>query len=269
MRLEEAFAGSLDWRLLDSRGIGPLHWCVGKGDRDLLKKVLSYDVEIDQTTAHTKSTPLHFAIDRDDTYFAEALIRAGADINATDWHRQTPLHIAAENGRLVFVRLLVEAGARVRELDQNKRSPLDLAFRKARMDIIAYLTKIPAACHRTWSRRLLLAAQLHQLKVVEWLLARGANPLAKNKYGQTAIDLAKIQPYDFAADDLAPEEFAELDENMRMVVSVLERTLGGIRESEGVAPNACPVASSNRHGHSTFNSQSKPHPRSGVGGLRR
>ena len=100
------------------------------------------------------------------------------------------------------------------------------------MNIIAYLTNIPDACHRTWSRRLLLAAQFHQLEVVEWLLARGANPLAKNKHGQTAIDLAKIQPYDFAADDLAPEEFAEMDENMRKVVSVLERSLGGTAKSE-------------------------------------
>ena len=38
---------------------------------------------------------------------------------------------------------------------------------------------------------------------------------------------------------------------------------------QGVAPNARPAASSNRHGHSTFKSQSKPRPGSGVGGLGR
>ena len=239
MRLEEAFAGELDWSLLDSRGFGPLHWCVAKDERELFEQVLRVDdIEIDQRTSHTKSTPLHFAVDRDDTYFAQALIAAGADIDATDWHQQTPLHIAAEGGHLSPIRLLVDAGARTKEFDHSKRSPLDLAFKEARMDVVDYLAEIPAARHRTWSRRLLRAAQFHQVEVVEWLLGRGANPLSKNKYGQTAIDLARITPYDLEVDDLTAEEFAEIDGNMRAVISLLEGALRDTKSEQRVDPNA-------------------------------
>mgnify|MGYP007118326160 CR=1 FL=1 len=38
---------------------------------------------------------------------------------------------------------------------------------------------------------------------------------------------------------------------------------------EGTAPNTCPAASSIRHGHQTFNPQSKPRPLAGVTRLRR
>lgn len=237
MRLEEAFAGQLDWDRLDSRGFGPLHWCASKGDRELFQKVLAYDVDINQPSSHTKSPPLHFAIERDDTFFTEALIAAGADVNAADWHQQTALHMAAEGGRLPHARLLVAAGASVKEFDHNKRSPLDLAFKEARIDMIDYLTEIPEARHRTWSRRLLRAAQFHQPDVVEWLLARGANPLTKNKYGQTAIDLAKIPPYEIELDDTTSEEIAELDGNMQAVISMLERAVDKSKSEQDVDLN--------------------------------
>ena len=119
-RLEEAFSGELDFGLLDSRGFGPLHWCVSRGERDFFQKVLTFDVEIDQRSKYTKSTPLHFAADVEDPLFTESLIAAGADINAADWHRQTPLHIAAENGYIIHTSLLVEARAALKEFDHRK-----------------------------------------------------------------------------------------------------------------------------------------------------
>lgn len=224
-RLEEAFSGQLDFGLLDSRGFGPLHWCVSKGERDLFQKVLTFDVEIDQRSNHTTSTPLHFAADVEDPFFTESLIAAGSNINAVDWHGQTPLHTAAENGYITHTRLLVEAGAALKEFDHHKRSPLDLAFREARMEVVEFLCAIPEARHRSWSRRLLHAAQRHQPDVVKWLLLRGANPLTKNKFRQTAIEVAMIPPCNLDSDETPAEECARLDSDMRTVVSMLEAAL--------------------------------------------
>jgi ankyrin repeat protein len=224
-RLEQAFTGELDFGLLDSRGYGPLHWCVLKSERELFLKVLTFDVQINQRSAHTKSTPLHFAAIVEDSCYMEALIVAGADINAVDWHRQTPLHIAAENGHISHARLLVDAGAALKGFDHDKRSPLDLAFKEARMEVIEFLCAFPEARHRSWSRRLLRVAQYHQPEVVKWLLERGANPLTKNKFGQTAIEIAKIPPYNIDFDETTAEESAKLDRNMRSVVSMLESLL--------------------------------------------
>lgn len=225
VRLEEAFNGDLDFGLLDSRGFGPLHWCVSRGERELFLKVMTFDVQIDQRSTHTMSTPLHFAAAAEDPFYAEALIAAGTDINAVDWHTQTPLHIAAENGHIRHARLLVDAGAALKGVDQDKRSPLDLAFKEARMEVIEFLCAFPEARHRSWSRRLLHAARHHQPEVVKWLLERGANPLTKDKFGQTAIEIAKISPYNIDVNESIAEDAAKLDRNMRSVVSMLEEAL--------------------------------------------
>ena len=60
------------------------------------------------TTA--SSTTLFEAIQNDDAGACEALIEAGADVNAADKLQRTPLHKAAEKGSEACVSLLLMAG---------------------------------------------------------------------------------------------------------------------------------------------------------------
>jgi ankyrin repeat protein len=55
-------------------------------------------------------TPLHFAVCREDTKFAQWLIDHGANVNAEACHKMTPLHWAARLGQVEMVEVLVMAG---------------------------------------------------------------------------------------------------------------------------------------------------------------
>lgn len=73
------------------------------------------------------STPLHEACERGRVGTAQALLEAGADLNARDALDRTPLHRAVSNPTDATVRFLLGRGARVNERDRFGRTPLLLA----------------------------------------------------------------------------------------------------------------------------------------------
>ena len=56
------------------------------------------------------TTPLHWAVHRNDLKAAANLIRAGADVNATNRYGVPPLSLAATNGNAAMLELLLKAG---------------------------------------------------------------------------------------------------------------------------------------------------------------
>ena len=57
------------------------------------------------------TTPLHWAVHRNDLKAAANLIRTGADVNATNRYGVPPLSLAATNGNVAMLELLLKAGA--------------------------------------------------------------------------------------------------------------------------------------------------------------
>ena len=54
----------------------------------------------------------------------EALLEAGADVNAKDWRGLTPLHLAAEsNPSPAVLEVLLKAGADPRAIDKDGKTP--------------------------------------------------------------------------------------------------------------------------------------------------
>jgi len=75
---------------------------------DLGKK----SVELNSRSADD-DTPLHIVLWRDDSYAAEALIDAGADVDAVGDMGETPLHVAIRRENARVTRALLQAGAGV------------------------------------------------------------------------------------------------------------------------------------------------------------
>ncbi len=110
------------------------------------------------------STPLHWAVQRDDERIVELLIRAGANVTAANRYQVTPLTVACTNGNATIVSLLLQAGAD------------------------------PNAAAADGETALMTAARTGKVDVVGALIARGANVNAKEGWrGQTALMWAAIE----------------------------------------------------------------------------
>ena len=72
-------------------------------------------------------TPLHLAAIFGTVDAVNALITAGADVNATSMKDVTPLHMAAELGTAKAVNALINAGADIHSRTHTNATPLHLA----------------------------------------------------------------------------------------------------------------------------------------------
>ena len=135
------------------------------------------------------TTDLHRAISVDaPAEKVEALIKAGADVNAKNRYGVTPLSLAAAGGDARILRLLLEAGASLKAADaslSDGRTLLMLAARTGRVDAIRLLVdkgaNVNAAETRTGSTALMWAAAENRAEAVRALVSAGADVNARSK----------------------------------------------------------------------------------------
>jgi ankyrin repeat protein len=153
-------------------GDATIMWIIGfiESDLELLKLMLDFggdptealwgymetidDSNLDQVTyllAHAApdlgprkgETPLHYTAQTVNFRTLDALIQAGADIDAPGLEGKTALHYAAEDGRVVGIRILLAHGTRGNIRDRKGRTPLDVArtqyHAEERSDMVALL----------------------------------------------------------------------------------------------------------------------------------
>ena len=113
------------------------------------------------TDDYFRNTPLTSAARYDRVEVVRLLLEGGANVESVNANRSTALHQAAINGRLDVCRLLLDWGAKVDPLDEWKQNPLQSASSRG------------------------------HLSVVKLLVERGADVSLRNKYGNTASDVAR------------------------------------------------------------------------------
>ncbi len=84
------------------------------------------------------NTPLHGATSSKE---AQALIQAGANIDAQNNLRWTPLHYAVNNNRIDLVELLIQVGANTKLKDKWGRTPGQVAYTTVMADFVIELSK--------------------------------------------------------------------------------------------------------------------------------
>ena len=129
------------------------------------------------------TTPLHRASYRDDVTDADALLRAGADVNAANDLGATPLWLASLNGSAPMVHRLLEAGANPNLALMSGETPLMVAARAGAADVVQLLAAkgahVNARAARGQNALMWAVAQRHPT-VVKVLLAHGADIHAKS-----------------------------------------------------------------------------------------
>jgi len=118
-----------------------------------------------------KRVALHYAALAGDVVSVRRELAGGADANVADVQGFTPLHLAAQAHALDAARELIAAGADVNAANLWGNGPLFVAVFNSQ----------------------------GRGEMIELLRARGADPLARNKAGQTPVGLARlIDNYDVA-----------------------------------------------------------------------
>jgi ankyrin repeat protein len=157
-----AFGGCADTTLLllergadahavDTGGFTPLHAAGGnreegrRGTARIVRLLIERgDADVNAVSGETGATPLHVAASSNNPAVADALLDAGAEIDATDDAGRTPLHVAAACGWHETVQVLLDRKAAIAIRDGSDRLPSDLAEANGHADIAKTLRNAAA-----------------------------------------------------------------------------------------------------------------------------
>ncbi len=142
-------------------------------------------------------TPLHRAAFGGCKATAEALIAADSQVvHAVDFMRNTPLHAAAFAGHEEIVALLIKANADVTAADAVGNQAIHRAVIENHPTVATRLLSARASANAPGAERntplhAMALVCLDDLRLAELLLAFGGSPTRGNRYGKTALELAR------------------------------------------------------------------------------
>lgn len=159
-----------------------------------------------------RNTPLHAAANYGNREVVEALLKAGAKVDATNKFNETPLHCAINSQDMDTIVLLVGAEAAIntpssfilsKQANPNVKNnrgetPLHLAAQQESLDMTNLLIEAKAAVNETNANGESLLHVLsrksfetdEQCKIMESLIHHKADVTAKNRHGRTALQYA-------------------------------------------------------------------------------
>jgi len=159
-------------------GSTPLEWAVYKDDGEIVDLLLKAGAKV--TTADDYGeTPLTLACANGNAAIAETLLKEGADANAARWYGETPLMIAAASGNPRVLHLLLAHGAKLDAVETRKgQNALMWAAAQANSEAVDVLLKAGAASNSVSKAGfvpLIFAAENGDVKSATSLIAAGAD----------------------------------------------------------------------------------------------
>ena len=178
-----------------ANGQSPLVDAVKRDDSVAVRALLQ---RVDVNTSDADSaTALHWAVYRDDLDTADALIRAGAKVEAANRYGVTPLSLACVNGNARMIEMLLKAGADVNAELPEGETALMTASRTENLAAVQVLLAhgADANARERWRGQtaVMWAAAEGQAEVVQALVERGADIHARSNAGFTALLFAARQ----------------------------------------------------------------------------
>uniref|UniRef100_A0A663LQ91 Inversin n=1 Tax=Athene cunicularia TaxID=194338 RepID=A0A663LQ91_ATHCN len=118
-----------------------VHAAAVNGDKSTLQKLIAGNGELKDKEDQFGRTPLMYCVLADRLDCAEALLKAGADVNRADRSRRTALHLAAQKGNYRFMKLLLARRGNWMQKDLEDMTPLHLTTRHKSPKCLALLLK--------------------------------------------------------------------------------------------------------------------------------
>ena len=191
----------------------PVADAAARGDNPQVLRLLRSGEDVNSAQGDGM-TALLWASDRGDAELVEALLTAGAHVNAgTRIGRYTSLHIAAGRGHVEVVELLLGAKADVDARTTNSGvTPLHLAARSGKARVVEALLSAGAevnARETSWGQTpLVFASSAGRVEATRALLAAGADGSLVSR----TVDVAQMEKADKAANKRVSEMLATFKE---------------------------------------------------------
>ncbi|MCX7772204.1 MAG: ankyrin repeat domain-containing protein [Clostridia bacterium] len=113
---------------------------VAKCRPDLVKLFIENGADVNQKS-DSNISPLHWAVEYDNTDVVTHLLEAGANTEITDHSGETPLHWAGWTGHHKSAALIIAHGGNIKATNTSGKTPLDLAKMQEHTEMIRLLTK--------------------------------------------------------------------------------------------------------------------------------
>lgn len=168
----------------------------GAARADLVRALLAAGADVNATNVRG-GTALMYAATQGETEIVAALLSRGAAVNARAENDWTAVTLAAATGQAAVVRQLLDAGADANIADIYGWTPLMRAVDSDRSEVVRVLLQNKSvrvnARDDQGETALHHAAARGSLEIARLLLARGADPRAKDAAGRIPATVAAAQ----------------------------------------------------------------------------
>jgi ankyrin repeat protein len=192
--VNKLLASGVDVNARDGLGSTPLLDAAWSGNADMARVLLQHGADVNAAHREAGSTALEYAVLTGHTAVVKLLLAAGADTTRRYRYDQTVLHLAAARGFPQILESLVSSQAAINPVDANGNTPLDEAVLHNQMASIRFLISHGAEVkytHATDGRGPVHEAAIKGFSsILPLLVDAGANPVRRDRSGQTPLDLA-------------------------------------------------------------------------------
>jgi ankyrin repeat protein len=169
-----------------------LHAAAEKGHTKIVKELIKAGTDLNATN-YGGYTPLYWAAEKGHTEIAKELIKAGTDLNATSNSGSTPLHAAALKGHNEIAEALIDNGVYKNIKNKYGCMPLHVAVNQNHLEIVIALVNDKEDINDKINNNinsLHLAALKGHKEIVQELLKAKADVAATSKEGMTPLHWA-------------------------------------------------------------------------------
>ncbi|MFC1616064.1 ankyrin repeat domain-containing protein [Patescibacteria group bacterium] len=141
--------------------------------------LIEQGADVNLISSEIGKTPLHEAAYFGQLEVAQALIDAGAKVNATNFYNETPLYAGVSGANLDLIQLLIDNGADLEIPDQQGFTPLHLAASLGELEVLDLLIDNGADVNGTyvseWSPIRAAVTYSEQIEIVQALIDAGGD----------------------------------------------------------------------------------------------